>query len=391
LDGFGQGKEVLLLAEGIGDTEEDLLADGLLQDLVVQLGLDGIGGIVDLRLQRVLLIRLTGRHDIGKELLDIEDVFLTLLADVLGVHVGQFVGTLLHLRRHLLLRSELRLDELLVGTQIGQTLLVDSELECCGDVVLTGVGLRPGEDTLTGLGTLIHLKGLVLEFGAYPATEVAILLRLVLVEHTHDGAMVVGGQAHESFDGVLCHHAIVDIGHEVANTVKDDQVGLVAQHKELEDADTVGHGFATDVEHIHQLDRKLVLGDACEGDDTIAQDVLRRLLALLGVIPQHVQPFLLDPFDGEQLTAKAQGHEDATDKGLAALGLARQTGELAPRKAGAAAQAEQELHGWELGLGRDTPSDLQLAQALLLFAGDASQAQLLANQVHRISVPIHRL
>ena len=46
---FGQGEEILLLAEGISGAEDDFFFDGLTEDFVVELVLDGIGLGVDLR------------------------------------------------------------------------------------------------------------------------------------------------------------------------------------------------------------------------------------------------------------------------------------------------------------------------------------------------------
>ena len=380
MDWFWHGENIFLFAEGIGSAEDDLVGDSLLEDFFVQLGLDGIGAVVDLGLQSVLGIGLAGLHDVGEEELDVEDVLATFLVDILRIHVGQLVGATfqLQLRRHLLLRAEGSFHQFVVGTEIGQTLLVDSELQRGGDVVLTGVGLAPREDALRAFGTLIDLEGLVLEFGTYPTTKVAVFLRLVLVEYAHDGTVIVGGQVHQAFDGVLRHHTVVDVGHQVADTVEHHQVGLIAQHQQFEQGETVGHGLAADIEHIYQIRWKLVLGDACEGYDTIAQDVLRRLLALFGIIPQHVQTLGLDPFDGEQLTAKAEGHENGRYEGLAAFGLSRQSRQLATGKAGLAEQPEQELHGWELRMGCDA-SSLRLLQALFLFAGDACQVELRAD------------
>jgi len=91
-----------------------------------------------------------------------------------------------------------------------------------------------------------------------------------------------------------------------------------------------------------------------------------------------VQTLGLDPFDGEQLTAKAEGHENGRYEGLAAFGLTRQSRQLATGKAGLAEQPEQELHGWELRMGCDAPS-LRLLQALFLFAGDTCQVELRAD------------
>ena len=72
--GFGSREHIFLFAEGIGGAEDDFVGDGLLEDFFVQLGLDGIGAVVDLGLQGVFGIGLAGLHDVGEEELDVEDV-----------------------------------------------------------------------------------------------------------------------------------------------------------------------------------------------------------------------------------------------------------------------------------------------------------------------------
>ena len=121
LDWFWHGENIFLFAEGIGSAEDDLVGDGLLEDFFVQLGLDGIGAVVDLGLQSVLGIGLAGLHDVGEEKLHVKDVLATFLVDILRIHVWQLVGAafLLQLRRHLLLRAEGGFHQFVVGTEIG--------------------------------------------------------------------------------------------------------------------------------------------------------------------------------------------------------------------------------------------------------------------------------
>ena len=127
---------------------------------------------------------------------------------------------------------------------------------------------------------------------------------------------------HQTLDTVLCHDAVVDVGHEVADTVEDDEVGMIMPHGSLQHRQTLVVAFGADVKDVETVHRKLILGDTCHRDDTVAKDILRRLLALFGVIPKDVQPSRFDPVDGEHLTAVAEGHEDGRDKRLAALSLA---------------------------------------------------------------------
>ena len=123
----------------------------------------------------------------------------------------------------------------------------------------------------------------------------------------------------------------------------------------FEHRQTVGIALGTDIEDVEKVGRELVLGDSCHRDDTGAQDVLRRLLTLFGVIPKDVQPFWLDPFDGEHLTAETEGHQDGRDKRLAALGLTTQRYQLATRETGLVEEPEEELHLGQL-LGRGDAS-----------------------------------
>ena len=113
---------------------------------------------------------------------------------------------------------------------------------------------------------------------------------------------------------------------------------MVTFNGQLKQRKSGGVEFATNIKHIEHIHWKLVFWDFCEGDDTIAEDILRRLLALFGIIPQHMQRFLLDPFDGEHLAAETESHKDAAYECFTALGLTRQTCELATGEAGFAMQ-----------------------------------------------------
>ena len=60
-------EHVDLLLEGIVGLEDDLFGDGLLEDLVVELVLQGVGLRVDLGLERFLGVLHAGLHDVGEE------------------------------------------------------------------------------------------------------------------------------------------------------------------------------------------------------------------------------------------------------------------------------------------------------------------------------------
>ena len=84
---------------------------------------------------------------------------------------------------------------------------------------------------------------------------------------------------------------------------------IFVQHRQ-----TLIVAFGSDVKDVEILHWKLILSKTCHGDDTMAEDILRRFLALFGIIPENMQPFRLDPLDGEYLTAVAEGHKDGRDK-----------------------------------------------------------------------------
>ena len=384
-------QEVDLFLEGIVGLEDDFLVDGLTENLVVELVLDGIGLGVDLGLEGVLGVLLAGRHDVGEEQLDVEDVLAAFLVGIPGIEVGVGLGgatALLELGHHLTLRLELGLDQLVLGTTIGDARVVHGKAETVGDVVLAGVGLAPREDALGGPGTLIDLEGLVLELRTDPTAQVPVFDGLVLVEDTHDATVALGGQAHESLDHVLGHDTVVDVAHEVTDAIEDHQVGMTEADDRLEVWQAVGKGTLADVEDVELLHGKLILLDACHLADTLTEDVLRGLITLFGVIPEDVQLPRLDPFDGEHFVAKAQRHQDAADKRLTALGLAGEAHQFATGEAGLAMKPEEELHGWELLVGRD-PTFFQPRKPLLVFQGASGQGQLPKYEFR--CVRVHRL
>ena len=106
------------------------------------------------------------------------------------------------------------------------------------------------------------------------------------------------------------------------------------QYKLDYNKNSLGNGLLADIEDIEIVGRKLTWLDAGHLADALAEDVLGGLVALLGIIPEYMQLSWLDPRHGEHFVAKAQRHQDAADKCLAALGLAGETCQLATGKAG---------------------------------------------------------
>ena len=156
---------------------------------------------------------------------------------------------------------------------------------------------------------------------AYPATRVVVLDGLVLVQHAHDATVMLGSEMHEALHDILGNDTIVDVVDEVADTIKDYQVGVAIAYRHFESGQTLIHRLLADIEDIELIAGKLILLDACHLTDTLAEDVLGGLVALLGIIPEDVQLTGLDPLYGEHFVAKAQRHQYATDKCLAAFGL----------------------------------------------------------------------
>ena len=119
------------------------------------------------------------------------------------------------------------------------------------------------------------------------------------------------------------------------------------------DGQTLVIAFGPDVEDVENIHRELILCKTCHGDDTVAKDILRRFLALFGIIPEDVQPFRLDPLDGEHLTAVAEGHQDGRDKRLAALGFAAQANDFTSWETGFMEHLEEKVHLFQLLVGSD--------------------------------------
>ena len=96
----------------------------------------------------------------------------------------------------------------------------------------------------------------------------------------------------------LCQHTVVDVVHQVADTVDDDQVGLAHVDSLNQQLTAQLPLYGTHVEDIDS--RQTIAVDEQFGlyhsvfarhhpHDAVLQDVLRRFVALLGVVPQHTQ------------------------------------------------------------------------------------------------------
>ena len=171
---------------------------------------------------------------------------------------------------------------------------------------------------------------------------------------------------HQTLDTFLGNDAIIDVAHEVADTIENHEIGLIVLHRRFQHREPLVITLGPDVKDVEAVHRKLILSDTCHRYDTVAQDILRRFLALFGVIPEDMQLLRLDPLNGEYLAAVTESHQDGTDKRLTTLSLSTQSHELPSRETGFMKQTEEELHLRELFVGRDT-MHLQLVKHLSLL------------------------
>ena len=187
---------------------------------------------------------------------------------------------------------------LIVCQFLGQPLFVDAVIKFPLHTPLAGERVRhlKGFTLVDGLA-LEYLKGLVGQFGTDGAAHVAVLFALVLVEHTDDTAVLVLGECHEMFHDERRLHRVVDVGHEVLDTIEDDDVGL-------EHADGhINHLLApveTETTEVEGIELCVVERfDVCQRHDSVFQDLLRALLTLFGVNPKHLQRLFAQSFEGE--------------------------------------------------------------------------------------------
>ncbi len=263
----------------------------------------------------------------------------------------------------------LGLHELLDTAELGDAVLAYGVFELVDDVVFTGVGLAPREDAVGILAALIDLEGFVLEFRAYPTSQVLVFEGLVLMEDADEAAVLLAGDVHEALDDVLGHDSVVDVVDKVADTVQDDEVGLEPAHGNFQQREAFLPEVGTDVEDMEPLQGEV--GHAGHGHDPVVEDVLGGFLGLLGVEPQDTEGCVFEAADGEHFLAEAEGHEDGADKGLAALGLAGYGYQLATGETGLAEHLEKELHRGYLLLGGDATffQSLEQLELTAVFAG----------------------
>ena len=73
---------------------------------------------------------------------------------------------------------------------------------------------------------LEHFEGLVGQLSTNGTTHVAVLFALVQMKHTDNATFILLGQRHQLLHDDCSLYSIVDVGHQVFNTVNDADVGL---------------------------------------------------------------------------------------------------------------------------------------------------------------------
>ena len=85
----------------------------------------------------------------------------------------------------------------------------------------------------------------------------------------------------------------------------------------------------------------------------MTEDVLRELIALLRIIPEHTERLRTLAEDSQHLLAETERHEDTRHESLTRLGLAGQTDQLTAWETGLAEEPEEKRHLPQVFVGRD--------------------------------------
>ena len=167
-------------------------------------------------------------------------------------------------------------------------------------LLLSGVSLGHLESArLLDDLTLEHLKGLVGQFGTDAATHVAILLALVQMEHTDDTAVRVLGQFHELFHDDRRLRSIVDVSHEILDTVNDGNIRFDGTDGHIHQPLSLLIPMTAQVERVER--RVVERLYPSQWQDTFLLNLLGRLLTLFSVNPQHFQRRLTGSFKRQHL------------------------------------------------------------------------------------------
>ena len=133
--------------------------------------------------------------------------------------------------------------------------------------------------------TPIHLKGFVRQLRPDASAHIMVGLVFVLVQHIDDTAVILLCQHHQLFHNLRCLYGIVYVRHQVLYAIYDDNIRMQVVDRYL-------HKFSsrlvTQSAKIVGIEAVVkVINLPCHRDDSLQHNLLRTLLALLGVEPQY--------------------------------------------------------------------------------------------------------
>ena len=137
------------------------------------------------------------------------------------------------------------------------------------------------------------------------------------MEHADDAAFLVLGQCHQFLHDVCRLYGIIDVGHQVLDAVDDTDIRFDGLDGHVYHPSACLKTQSTQVEG-KEL-RIVQLPDLSQGHDPFFQDLLRALLTLFRIYPQHFQRFFCQSFHGQHLFFESTGHQDREEKCLSAL------------------------------------------------------------------------
>ena len=280
------------------------------------------------------------REDVSKEFLLVD---FALLVEVSGVEWRECgVGRESAFSRHCCRR----------GGEYGHTAIADGKDEPCGDVVLTCGRLAHGDDMRIGvLGAFVGLEGFVLEFGTECTTQRFVLDSLVLMEHADDAGIGERGDGEEFGEYVLRLLVVVDIAHDIAYAIEDDEVGLVDADSRCDEVESVLPILLSEVIDRQMFVVGLVSDERC---DAGAENLLGGVLGLLGIDPEGFQGLVIGSRQPHEGRCFRERHQDRCDVGLARFGFTGECDEFSACETWFAVPLIKESVGSDLGGGGDT-------------------------------------
>ena len=171
----------------------------------------------------------------------------------------------------------------------GQAALINGEIQRVHNVVLAGVLLRQDERPAGHqLLALVHLEGLVCQLRADGSAQGAVFSRLVLVDDADDAAACLLGHLHQPLGHLVGQLAVVDVVHQVAHAVENYQVGVAKVYRSHQQRQPLLPRLRADIEDVVRLFGECSVVGAYHRYQAVPKDVLRALVALLSIEPQHL-------------------------------------------------------------------------------------------------------